>query len=159
MYEAADMAGCFSLRVIDADGRVVATRRERNHIVKTGRNLVARLFVESPGAVVAGVSHIGVGVDGTEPADDQTDLISPRTGRTPFSVDFLDVEEPDGSKRQLVRLTAEFGFDDANHPSVPLREAGIFNSEEGGTMYNRVVFDGVTKTDAVKLMLQWDITF
>jgi hypothetical protein len=40
-----------------------------------------------------------------------------------------------------------------------LREAGIFTAVSGGVMYNRVVFDAVTKTNAFKLTLLWDITF
>ena len=41
----------------------------------------------------------------------------------------------------------------------PLREAGIFTAAAGGTLYNRVVFDPVTKADTFKLTLIWDIVF
>ena len=51
-----------------------------------------------------------------------------------------------------------FDFGDANG-AEPFREAGIFTAENGGVMYNRVVFDAVTKTDAFKLTLLWDIVF
>jgi hypothetical protein len=68
-------------------------------------------------------------------------------------------EFPDGGvTRVRTRLTAEFDFDEANG-NDPLREAGVFNQAEDGVMYNRVVFDPVTKTDAFKLTLIWDIVF
>ena len=47
----------------------------------------------------------------------------------------------------------------ADGPTEPLREAGVFNAATGGVMYNRVVFQDVTKTDAFKLTLLWDIVF
>jgi hypothetical protein len=51
-----------------------------------------------------------------------------------------------------------FDFGEANGPE-PLREAAIFTAAADGTMYNRVVFDPVTKADTFKLTLIWDIVF
>ena len=56
------------------------------------------------------------------------------------------------------RWASEEDFGDANG-TAPLREAGIFTAETNGVMYNRVVFDPVTKTNAFKLTLLWDIVF
>ena len=76
-------------------------------------------------------------------------------------MDYSEISEgtgPDEVKRVRARLTAVFDFGDANG-TEPLREAGIYTAENGGVMYNRVVFEPVTKTDAFKLTLLWDIVF
>jgi hypothetical protein len=162
MREIIDMAGYFSLALIDHSGRTVAERKKKNRIVKTGRNLVAQLFAGPSGPPMAIVSHMGVGGDNTVPSDDDTDLLAPRSPRKPFTVEYTDFDEvtEEGTiKRQRTRLTAEFDFSEANDPLVPLTEAAIFNDVSAGVMYNRVVFEGVTKTDAFKLTLQWDIIF
>jgi hypothetical protein len=61
-------------------------------------------------------------------------------------------------KRIRVGLTASFDFGEANGPE-PLQEAGLFNAAADGVMYNRVVFEPVTKTDAFKLTLLWEVVF
>jgi len=55
-----------------------------------------------------------------------------------------------------VTLASTFGYDDANGS---LTEAGIFNSDNGGVMYNRVVFPEISKTDKLTLSLIWKISF
>ena len=62
-------------------------------------------------------------------------------------------------QRAHLSLTAVFDFNEANDPAIPLTEAGIFTAATGGVMYNRVVFAPVTKTNAFKLTLFWDIVF
>ena len=55
-------------------------------------------------------------------------------------------------------IRAVFDFAEANGVD-PLREAGVFTALTDGVMYNRVIFDPVTKTGAFQLTLLWDITF
>ncbi len=61
-----------------------------------------------------------------------------------------------GGSDIVVTLSSTFGYEDANGI---LTEAGIFNSEDGGVMYNRVVFPEITKTDKFTLSLIWKISF
>jgi len=61
-----------------------------------------------------------------------------------------------GGSDITVTLSSTFGYDDANGN---LNEAGIFNSDNGGVMYNRVVFPEITKTDKLTLSLIWKISF
>ncbi len=56
----------------------------------------------------------------------------------------------------VVTLGATFGYEDCNGP---VSEAGIFNAETEGTMYNRVVFPEINKTDKLTLSLIWNISF
>ncbi len=166
MEESLDMRGQLTLRLTDREGRVVHQQQRANRIVQSGRRLVAQLFSGvTSGTPPARVTHMAVGTDGTPPADDQTALLAQRAARKPFTeVVYADFDEPvpgGGAvvKRVRASVTAVFDFDEANDPTTPLREAGIFNGATGGVMYNRVVFEPVTKTNSFKLTLLWDIVF
>lgn len=161
MQEIIDMRGHLTLYLLNPGGAIIQTQSAKNRIVRTGRQLVAQLFAGVAGTPPTRVTHMGVGIDGTPPDDEQKSLIKPRDPRKPISPaiyeDFVDNEgTPNAVKRIRTRLTAEFDFTEANG-NEPLREAAIFN--EDGVMYNRVIFEPVTKTDAFKLALLWDIIF
>jgi hypothetical protein len=68
----------------------------------------------------------------------------------------LDPTYLDGGSDIMVTVSSTFGYEDANGT---LTEAGIFNSENGGVMYNRVVFPEISKTDKFTLSLIWKISF
>lgn len=161
MQEQIDMQGYFTLRLLDAGGQIIQSQSHKNRIVKTGRQLVAQLFGGVPGTPPTRVTRMGVGTDGTPASDDQANLIKQRDPRKAIAaVTYEDLIENEGTpnaiKRIRARFTTEFDFNEANG-NDPLREAAIFN--ESGVMYNRVVFEPVTKTDAFKLTLLWDIIF
>jgi hypothetical protein len=61
-----------------------------------------------------------------------------------------------GGSDAVVTLAATFDYNECN---TLLTEAGIFNSEESGIMYNRVTFPEINKTDKLTLTLVWRITF
>jgi hypothetical protein len=163
VLERVDMRGGVTLHLTDRQGRLVHRQQRGNRIVRTGRLLVAQLF----GGVTSGtppskVSHVAIGTDGTEPGEDDTALLGQRDPRKPITaVTYQPFEEaiPGGTiKRTQVSLTAVFDFGEGNGPE-PLREAGVFSDATGGVMYNRVVFPDVTKTDAFKLTVLWDVVF
>lgn len=166
MEERIDMRGQVMLRLTDERGWLVHQQLCRNRIVRSGRQLVAQLF----GGVAAGtpptsVTHMAVGTGSTAPADDQTALVAERAPRKAIAeVTYSDFDEPQpggGTVRRVrASLRAVFDFAEANGAD-PLREAGIFTSGApgGGVMYNRVLFDPVTKSNAFQLTLLWDITF
>ncbi|MBN1478896.1 hypothetical protein JXA70_01345 [candidate division KSB1 bacterium] len=160
MKEYSDMHGILTLQLSDTRGRVVLRARYPNHIVTAGRQLVAELFagqILSP-KPPSKVTHMAVGTDPTAPNDINEHLGAQRGDRKEISnVDISEITEL-GGKRVRARLTSIFDFADAVGPE-PLREAGIFNAAAAGIMYNRVVFEPVTKTDAFKLTLIWDIVF
>jgi hypothetical protein len=135
MNEVMNMQGHLTLQLTDNEGRVVHHQQRHNRIVTSGRELVAQLFTGvSSGTPPAPISHMAVGTSKADPV----------TG---------------GAVRRVrVRLQTVFDFDDANG-TEPLREAGIFNAATAGRMYNRVTFADVTKTNAFKLTLIWEITF
>lgn len=164
MQESIDMRGQLTLRLTDTNGHIFHQQHYKNRIVKTGRKLVAEMFAGiTAGTLPTKVTHMAVGTDGTDPNDDQETLLAERSPRKPLSeVQYSEFVENPGTAQEVKRwrtsLTAVFEFEEANG-TQPLREAAIFNAETGGVMYNRVVFDPVTKTNAFKLTLLWDIIF
>lgn len=163
MQETIDMRGALTLRVTNREGVLVHQAHYKNRIVTSGRSLVAQMFAGvSEGVPPSQVTHMAVGTDATPPSDTDTALIAERAPRKAISeVDYSEISEGAGVnevKRVRARLTAVFDFGDANG-AAPLREAGIFTADSAGVMYNRVVFESVTKTDAFKLTLLWDIVF
>ena len=162
MNEKNEMRGCLTLRVWDRDGRVIHVQPCKNRIVTSGRMLVAQLFggVET-GTPPTPVTHMAVGTGEAQPTDGDEALQSQRGDRKEIGpVQYVPFADPDsgGVMRVRATLTAEFGYNEANGDQ-PLREAGVFNAATGGEMYNRVVFPAVTKTDAFKLTLIWDVVF
>jgi hypothetical protein len=160
MKETLDMRGQLKLQVTDRAGRIVHEQSCGNRIVTSGRTLVSELFTgRFAGPPPTPVSHIGVGSGGTAPADTNVALETQRGNRNAITdiaqTTFLD----SGVMRLRVTLQTVFDFAEANDPAVPLREAGVFTAATGGVMYNRVVFEPVTKTDAFRLTLFWEIVF
>jgi hypothetical protein len=160
MKETNEMRGNLTLRLSNRSGSVVNEQVRKNRIVTSGRELVAQLF----GGVETGtpptlVTHMAVGTGSNAPQDDDVALQNQRGDRKEIGpVQYLPITDPDDVKRVQATLTAEFEYDEANGPGA-LREAGVFNAATGGVMYNRVVFPAVTKTDAFKLTLIWDVVF
>jgi hypothetical protein len=159
MNERLEMQGQVTLILTDRAGAVVARLHRRNRIVRSGRQLVAQLFAGvSGGPPPTQVTHMAVGSGAAAPADAQVGLVTERPPRKPIQETvFTDVDDG-GTRRVRVSLRSVFDFGEANGPD-PLREAGIFTAEAAGVMYNRVVFDAVTKTNAFQLTLLWEITF
>ena len=159
MREHNEMHGALTLNLTDRQGQVVYQARYSNRIVVSGRRLVAELFAGQVGGVPpTKVTYMAVGTDATTAKDMDPTLGAERAPRKEITgVDYSEITEND-VKRVRVRLTSIFDFGDANGID-PLREAGIFTAKTGGVMYSRVIFEPVTKTDAFKLTLLWDIVF
>jgi len=162
MTEREEMHGQVTLLLTDQHGEIVMQICRQNRIVKTGRRLVAELFAGvSGGTPPSKVTHMAVGTDNTAAADDQTKLGAEAARNPVTDVTFTEFDEASGgatTRRVKATLKALFDFGDAN-AAKPLQEAGIFTAATGGVMYNRVVFDPVTKTKAFQLTVMWDITF
>lgn len=158
MHETMNMQGRVRLIGETHDGRVVFDRSHANRIVQAGRQLVAQRFAGVPGTPPAIVSHMGVGTDGTAPADGDVKLGAERSRNPVAAPVYSAIVDSAGVQRIRVSLQTVFDFGEANGAD-PLREAAIFTAAADGTMYNRVVFDAVTKANTFKLTLIWDIVF
>lgn len=167
MLEMNEMRGRLTLQLTDRGGGLVYEQSENNLIVRSGRQLVAQLFGGvTQGTPPAKVTHMGIGASATKATDADTKLGTERLPRKAISeITYADVDDPvpggGGAtiKRVKASLKAVFDFTEGNDPGTPLREAGIFTAATDGVMYNRVVFDPITKTNAFQLTLLWDIVF
>jgi len=163
MQEEMGMRGALTLRLTDRGGLLLAERRYQNRIVLSGRQLVAQLFGGAPdGRALGRITHIAVGTGGDRAADRQEKLVAERGPRRPVDPPaYSELTEGTGESALLrvkVSLVATFDYGEANG-SQPLQEAGLFNAPSEGVMYNRVTFEPVTKTDAFKLTLIWEVIF
>ncbi|MEL6863836.1 MAG: hypothetical protein AAFP19_05425 [Bacteroidota bacterium] len=149
-----DLQGRLHLRLKDRQGRVVRDLAADNDIVLSGRDMVAKLFINEPIAVI---SHLAVGSGSTavnprENIELENEIF--RTEIQSLNPDSI-TDTSDGRRRVLV--SAELDFDEGN--DAPLTEAGLFNAETDGTMYNRVVFPPVSKTSDFTLTFVWEVIF
>jgi hypothetical protein len=158
MRETMDMQGRLRLLLEDSNGRILLDRAHANRIVKTGRQLVAQLFAGVTGTPPSKVSHMAVGTGADAATDDQAALVAERARNPVATPVYSEIVDGAGVKRIKVSLQSVFDFGEANGTD-PLREAGIFTAPSAGTIYNRIVFDPVTKANTFKLTLIWDIVF
>jgi hypothetical protein len=160
MIETLNMQGYLTLIGTDRAGRVIQRQRVKNRIVSSGRNLVAEMFSgQFAGPPPTPVTHMAVGTGTNAPADSDTALQAQRGARKAITSTQVTQFNEAGVNRVRVSLQTVFDFNEANDPAIPLTEAGIFTAATGGVMYNRVVFEPVTKTNAFKLTLLWDVIF
>lgn len=158
MLETMNMQGRVRLLGQAADGRMLFDSSHANRIVRAGRELVAQRFAGVAGTPPATVSHMAVGTGSAAASDDDTKLVAERARNAIATPTYSAIVDSTGVKRIKVSLQTVFDFGEANGAD-PLREAAIFTAATGGTIYNRVVFDAVTKVNTFKLTLIWDIVF
>ena len=154
LTESIDPKGQLTIQVRDAHGHLVDTVSAHTSIVTTGRDLVARLFVND---AVAAPSHVAIGTGSAATNPTTTAALQSEFFRKQIQV--IDVTNDivqlnDGKIK--VRISCDL---DANEGNGAITEAGIFNASANGTMYNRVVFPPVNKTTDFQLTLIWEITF
>ena len=159
MHDILDMRGNLRLLLTDRHGVAALDRQQGNRIVTSGRRLVAEMFGgQTTGLPCTPVTRMAVGTGSAAASDGDTALGAQRGQGKPITkVEYGEFNDASNVKRVRVQLTSQFGFTEANDPSTPLREAGLFN--DAGVLYSRVVFEPVTKTDTFQLTLLWEIVF
>jgi hypothetical protein len=157
LNDAIDMKGRLTLRLENRAGEIVEEIAADNAIVMSGRRLVANLFAkieEKP------ISHIAVGkvVSDTLKVNPDEKKLGDEVLRKPIKPIVIDDSNTGGDNRVRVIVSMDLDFGEANGA---LTEAAIFNDAtlNGGTMYNRVIFKPVNKTEDFKLTLVWEIIF
>jgi hypothetical protein len=154
LNDSIDPKGRLTLRLINRADEVVSETASHNDIVLTGRDLVAKLFINEP---IAPVSHVAVGTGNAPTAPGSTAALGAELFRKVINTinpaQHLSTTQ-DGKKKVLISCDLDF-----NEANGALTEAGLFNAANNGVMYNRVVFPPVNKTSDFKLTLIWEITF
>jgi hypothetical protein len=149
------LKGHLKIRFWDRSDNLVREVASNNSIVLSGRDLVAKLFINQ---TITPISHLAVGLDDSAVAAGNTQLgneLFRKAINTPNPSTDITVTSADKIK---VTLTADLDFTEGNGV---LREAALFNdpNPNTGVMYNRVVFPQVTKTTDFKLTFVWEVLF
>lgn len=116
-----------------------------NLVVSGGLNICAERMLPTPS--LSGPTHIAVGTDSTPPSSSQTALGN--------EIARASIVSYSRSANSLL-LISVFGPGTA---VGTLREAGLFNAAEAGTMIARVVFDGISKGYNDTLEIRWTLSF
>ena len=154
LQEALDMRGRLTIQQRSVTHELIAEIKANNNIVLTGRDLVAKMFINE---TIAPVSHVAVGTGAAAVnPDGDTQLQAELFRKAIIPIDPTQHLVTTANGRKQVTITAELDFNEANGA---LTEAGLFNAASSGVMYNRVVFPPINKTADFKLTLIWQITF
>ncbi|MEW6491439.1 MAG: hypothetical protein AB1589_02650 [Cyanobacteriota bacterium] len=163
--EALDMKGRLTIQKFNPYGQLIDAIKANNFIVYTGRDLVAQLFLGQPIGRIQYIA-VGTGTERVKPIEDKS--LRQEVFRKEIKPDpsFSDTEEKEiqtengvvkqKNRRVIVSADLDYGEPDKEYE---LTEAGLFNAQTGGIMYNRVVFPRITKTKDFKLTLLWEIIF
>jgi len=126
-------------------GETVKQYTVPNLVVTTGKNHIAEKIVAGPGVPVS-MTHMAIGTGSATPAAIDTQL-GTQQARVPLSGSTVN-----GSQ---ITYTAQFDPEDGEGA---ITEAGIFNSNTGGTMLCRVTFPVVNKGDGDSIAITWQVT-
>jgi hypothetical protein len=162
------IAGRLTLTLTDVDGRVVEQRRVKNLITLNGRAFLAKSFA-GLGATSVDMSMV-LGISDIAPTihDDVStvpDTFPPGARRWALEEPIVEepalVENSGATPEWVVRLTATFPGGDESEAHA-LCEAGIVlingvNNER--TLFNRAVFEPITKTKRLSLTVGWELVF
>jgi hypothetical protein len=135
-------------------GETIEVRQEYNSVLRGGADLLARLFAGQGD----GITHMSVGTSDAPESDVfGTTTLSGAT-EVPISADAFQIDPPDPVKR-VVRVRVR-GTVPAAAAVGAVREAALLSrSGEIATLYNRVTFASIEKTDDHELTLFWEVAF
>jgi hypothetical protein len=153
LQDALDIRGRLTVQKQNVEGEIIETIQANNSIVLSGRDLVAKLFINQP---INQVSHVAVGKGSTAVTSADAALESEVFRKAINPIDPSQHITTTNTDKRKVMITTELDFAEANDA---LTEAGLFNAASGGVMYNRVVFPPINKTADFKLTLIWEIIF
>lgn len=174
LADAMDMKGRLTIQKFNCQGKLLTEVKANNFIVYTGRDLVAKLFLNQK---IDPIKYIAVGtgvdddkVDPVEYQKLQREVFRKEIKPIDLSKDLTDItktvqiDNKDVTQRnRRVIISADLDYEEPtpkeNNQPYELREAGLFNASKEGVMYNRVVFPTLSKTKDFKLTLVWEIIF
>lgn len=158
------MKGFLTLKLRDKNQQLITERRGGNSVMQTGGEILARLFAGSG----TGITHMGVGTNDqahsegyttTELANEAVGEIPALEGETQIAIapDAFTITTDTTRQVITVKLRATLP---ATAAVGTIREAGLLSiSEEGTSLYNRIIFDPVVKGDDHELTMFWEVSF
>ncbi len=126
-----------------ATGRLLSTQRRHNLVTLAGRNVIRDLL----GGIDSDITHVAVGTDNTAPASGDSAL---------GAEEFRDVV----TKRiySSGKLQIQFYLPTTAANGHTLTEAGLLTASSGGSLFARVIYEGIAKTASVTVTYTWDVT-
>jgi hypothetical protein len=158
------MRAHYQLDLRNHAGHIVTTRSGHNSVMRTGAELIARLFAGTG----TPITHMGVGINDTPETDAFSTAALSNTadgGREPLQgnteaailAEAFAIEIDDIRRVVRVRLRGTLPADAA---VGTVREAGLISrAGENAVLYNRITFAPITKGDDHELTLFWEISF
>ena len=135
-------------------GETIAVRQEYNSVLRGGADLLARLFSGQG----AGITHMVVGTSDAPESDTFGTTTLSEPTEVPISADAFQIDPPDPVKR-VVRVRVR-GTVPAAGAVGTIREAALLSrAGDTATLYNRVTFAPIQKTDDHELTLFWEVGF
>lgn len=116
----------WTTKIIRADGSVECSEAE-NLVVDTGLDWLATYLTTSPGSAMAHIA-VGTGTDAATPTDT---ALGGEVARNAMATS--------AASENVWITVATFAGDTDSVTSVALTEAGVFNEDTGGTMFQRLV--------------------
>jgi hypothetical protein len=137
----------------DPGGALKAEREEHNSVLRSGADLLARLFSRQG----AGITHMAVGTSGAPETDGfGTGALADAT-EVALPPEAFQVDPPDPVKR-VVRVRVRGSVPAAAVGTI--REAALLARDgDGIRLYNRVIFAPIEKAADHELTLFWEIGF
>lgn len=140
--------GKLDIVLTDPSGIVKESKHVPNLVVQTGKNYIAHRMTGSGNAVM---SHMAIG-SGSATASLADIALDTEEARVIFS--------SSATNANVITYIATFpaGVPSEPVPTVPIREAGIFNSISAGEMLCRTTFDVVNKGIQDTLTITWTVS-
>ena len=137
------VTGGLRVEIKDKDGNVKDTRELKNLVVTAGLGYIASRMKE---ATATAMSHMAIGTGTTAAAAGQTALVTEAARQALTSTTV---------SSNTVEYVASFA---AGTGTGAITEAGVLNSNSGGTMLCRTVFSVVNKGASDSMTITWTIT-
>lgn len=127
----------------DRRGRIVHEQRVKNLVVDTGQGIMAGLIAGN----VAKPSHLAVGDDNTAVTSADTAL-----GNETHRIQLTSSSVAGNVMTAYAYLPSSQGN------GATLREAGIFNSSSGATLFARATISSIVKDSSISVTFTWQFT-
>jgi hypothetical protein len=142
--------------LVHAEGRLIASRKVSNHVLRSGAGLLARLLSGAPD--VAPVNNVRVGFARETGAADITALtppdppVSPEALQSPVAAqDFTIIAD----QPRIIKVLVNALF----KPTLELKDVSEAGLLAGDVLYNQVIFEPVTLRPGQDVTFFWEIDF
>jgi hypothetical protein len=142
------------IEVRTIDGTLVGRRQAHNSVLRSGADLLARLFTRQGG----GITHMAVGT--SDAPETEAFATTALAGATEVAIppEAFQVDPPDPVKR-VVRVRVRATVPAPAAVGI-LREAALVaRAGDTATLYNRVIFAPLDKANDHELTLFWEVGF